>query len=187
MTGGGVPLVVITGPVGSGKSSVVEAVSKLLADNNFRHAVVDMDFLRIARPTPPDDPFGEADGRRNLTALWPLLVADGARSVVLADVVEQREEYLRAFAELLPGVPVTIVRLAVPMALLLRRIRAREPPETVAWYLARAPELQAIMDRGPVEDVLIEVGERSPAAVAAEIVERVAVSGSPGSGFLLGE
>jgi adenylylsulfate kinase len=183
----GIPLVVITGPVGSGKSSVAGALSKVLADNNTAHAVIDMDHLRIARPTPPDDPFGEAGGRRNLAAMWPLIVADRAQAVVLADVVEDRNEYLGAFAELLPGVSVTIVRLAVPMALILRRIQAREPPETVAWYLARAPELLAIMQRGPVEDMLVEVGERTPAEVAAEVFERVALGGSPRSGFQLGE
>lgn len=186
MTVGDVPLLVITGPVGSGKSSVAEALSKLLAANTITHALVDMDFLRVVRPTPPDDPFGEAGGRRNLAALWPLIVTDGARSVVLADVVEDRQAYLRAFAELLPAVPVTIVRLDVPMPVILRRIQAREAPETVGWYLARAPELQAIMQRGPVEDVLVDVGDRSPAEVAAEVLERVAV-GWAASGLQLGE
>lgn len=170
-----VPLVVITGPVGSGKTTVLEAMSDLLADRDIPHAAIDMDHLRVGRPPPPDDRFGERAGHRNLAALWPLLVADGACWVLLADVVENKADYLAAIAERLPAAAVTIVRLDVPMGLIRRRIRAREPSHRVDWYLARAPELQSIMQRGRVEDLLIEVANRDPFQVAVEVVQRLGI------------
>jgi len=170
-----VPLVVITGPVGAGKSTVLDAISDLLVDKGIPHAAIDMDHLRVGRPPPPDDRFGEQAGHRNLAALWPLLVADGARWVLLADVVENKADYLTAIAEGLPDAAVTIVRLDVPLRLIRRRIRAREPSHRVNWHLARAPELQSIMQLGRVEDVLIEVADRDQFQVAVEVVQRLGI------------
>ncbi|MDQ2847136.1 MAG: hypothetical protein M3Y77_12470 [Actinomycetota bacterium] len=165
-------VLVITGPVGSGKSSVLEAASKLLQQNNFPHAAVDMDYLRVGFPRPQDDPFGARAGWRNLGLLWPDLLADGARCLLLADVVEDRVGYLADCAAALPGAVVMIVRLDVPMPLVLHRIEAREGPDTVEWYRQRAPQLQRIMERGQVEDELIDVQTRTSAEVAAELLQR---------------
>lgn len=165
-------VLVITGPVGSGKSSVLEAASKLLQQNSFPHAAVDMDYLRVGYPRAPGDPFGARAGWRNLGLLWPPLLADGARCLLLADVVEDRASYLTDCAAALPGAVVTIVRLDVPMPLVLGRIEAREGPASVQWYRLRAPQLQRIMERGQVEDELIDVGHRTPTEVAAELLAR---------------
>lgn len=172
------PLLVITGPVGSVKPTVADALSELLVNKGFPHAAIDMDRLRVTRPTPVDDPFGERAGRRHLAAFWPLLLQDWVRCVILADVVEDRAGYLRELATVAPGCRPTIVRLEVPMPEILRRLQSREGQNTLDWYRSRAPELQRIMDRGQVQDVLIEAGERSPAAIAGEIAELTGLHGS---------
>ncbi len=167
-----VPVLVITGPVGSGKSSVLEAASNLLQQQDYPHAAVDMDYLRVGRPRPQGDPFGARAGWRNLGLLWPQLLADGARLLLLADVVEGRAGYLADCANWLPGSAVTIIRLDVPMPLVMRRIEAREGPDSVEWHRQRASQLQRIMELGLVEDQLIEVGDRTPEEVAAELLAR---------------
>jgi predicted kinase len=164
-----VRVVVITGPVGSGKTTIGDALSDLLADTGFRHSFIDMDRLRVTRPRPPGDPYGARAGWQHLAALWPLLLAEGARCVLLADVVEDRAGYLADLAAAAPGGRPAIVRLQVPMAVILRRLERRESPATLDWYRRRAPELQTIMEHGRVEDLLIDVGDRSPSEIAAEI------------------
>lgn len=135
-----------------------------------------MDQLRVGYPRPVGDPFGARSGWRNLGLLWPALLADGACCLLLADVVEDRAGYLSDCAHWLPGSVVTIVRLDVPMPLVLRRIQAREGADSVDWHLQRAPELQLIMERGQVEDELIDVQARTPTEVAAELLARSKIS-----------
>jgi chloramphenicol 3-O-phosphotransferase len=134
--------------------------------------MIDQDYLRWVYPEPDGDPFAAQLGYRNLAAIWPNLRDVGVSCVVIADVVEdrlQRAEYERA----MPGTAVTIIRLDVPMPLIVRRLEGRESDTSIDWYRHRAPELHGIMERGQVEDMLIDVGERAPHEVAAEIAERM--------------
>lgn len=172
---GSIPVIVITGPVGSGKSTVAEAMAELLGNRDIRHALIDLDYLRSVHPHPDGDPFGVKLGLRNLAATWPNLLETGLRCVIVADVVEDKAATLAAYESAMPGTKITIVRLNVPLPVILRRLEGRETEITIDWYRHRAPELQGIMDRGKVEDVLIEVGERTPHDVASEILQRLDV------------
>jgi adenylylsulfate kinase len=169
-----IPVVVITGPVGAGKSTVAASLCDLLAERQRRNALVDMDYLRWLHPSHPDDRFSERLGGRNLAAIWPNLLAAGATCVVLADVVEdmaQRDTY----ESLMPGSTVTIVRLNVPLDLIRQRLADRETGVDLEWHRIRALELQAIMDAAGVGDVVIDVGSRLPEEVAKEICDRLAL------------
>lgn len=166
------PVVVITGPVGVGKSTVARALTDLLAEHAVRTAMVDMDYLRWLYPAHPDDRFSAYLGFRNLAAIWPNLLEAGASCVVLADVVEdmaQRETY----KHLMPGSVVTIVRLNVPLDLVAQRLANRETGADLEWSLHRAPELQEIMERVGVGDLILDVGSRLPQAVATEIAHHL--------------
>jgi adenylate kinase len=57
---GKVPVVVVTGPVGVGKSTVVHEADRVLIESGSRHATVEME--EIARYCPPPGP-----------ASWPTL------------------------------------------------------------------------------------------------------------------
>jgi predicted kinase len=172
-----VPVIVITGPVGAGKTTVMEAMSALLEARGVCHAAIDQDALRMVRPRPPGDRFGVRVGYGNLQAIWPNLLQAGITCAAIADVVEDRAEALAFYAEAMPGAAVTIVRLDVPLDLVHARLAQRErTPAGLAWSQARAPELQAIMERAGVEDVLVEVGSRSPEEVALDVLQRCAVT-----------
>lgn len=164
-----IPVVVVTGPVGAGKSATLDAISTLLARDAVRHAAIDMDYLRWVAPHPEGDRFGMQLGFRNLGAIWPNLLDAGVRCAILADVVESREQ-VAAYRAAMPGAGVTVVRLEVAPAEIERRLHGRETPETLAWYLHRAPELQGIMERAGVGDIVVDVGIRDPLAIAREII-----------------
>jgi predicted kinase len=163
-----IPVVVVTGPVGAGKSTVAAALCDFLAEHERRTVFIDMDYLRWLHPRDASDPYGAQLGFQNLAAIWPNLLAEGATSVVLADVLEDMAQRAR-YADLMPGSVVTIVRLNVPLDLVAERLAQRESGADLEWSLRRAPELQAIMERAAIGDLVIEVGNRPPQAVATEI------------------
>ena len=142
-------MLVLTGPVGVGKTSVGAAVGARLAAADTPYAFVDADALRRYGPTPPDDPFGERVGLRNLAAVWATFGEAGTERLVLADVVESGEK-VDGYREAVPGAEIVVVRLRANTATLERRLRGRESRDDLAWHLRRAPELDRIMDRAGV-------------------------------------
>jgi guanylate kinase len=171
---GSLSAIVVTGPVGAGKSTTMAAISEELERLHIPHAVVDMDYLRWLYPRPEGDRFAVELGYRNLAAIWPNFRERDVACVVLADVVETRDQ-VRAYEEAMPGTSVTVVRLDVPMPELERRLQGRESEATIAWYLDRAPELRGIMEREGIGDIVIDVGTRQPTDVAREIIERTGI------------
>jgi len=59
----------ITGTVGSGKTTVAETISELLVERGMTHAVVDLDQLRLSWPPPVGDRFSYALELANLRAV----------------------------------------------------------------------------------------------------------------------
>jgi len=171
MTSERIPVLVITGPVGVGKTTIAGDISALLADAGIPHACVDVDALREAWPAPPDDRFNIELGLRNLAAIWRNFQAVDAERVILADVVERRGD-LDGYRLAIPGAEVTLVRLRASMATLQARVEQREAGAGREWHLQRAAELAAQMDRDALEDILIETDKRTPEAIAREILAR---------------
>lgn len=173
--------IVITGPVGAGKTTTAGALADLLEQVRIPHAMIDMDHLRWAWPAPPDDRFNARLGYRNLAAVAGAYREAGVRVLVLADVVERPEDRAR-YEAAIPGARVVIVRLRVPLELIAARLHGRDAGEQLAWSLNRAPELEGILDAGGIGtgsgDLIVEVGTRGPDAVAAEIADRLGLVGA---------
>ncbi len=167
-----IPALVVTGAVGAGKSSVAAELYEMVNDAGGRCALVDMDWLREARPRPAADPFHMALGFRNLLSVWANYRAAGADRVIVVDVVEtpeQRAEYLRA----IPGADLQIVRLTASVATLQRRLVGRERGESLRWHQARAAELTALMEARGIGDHVIDTEGQTIDQVAAVILERI--------------
>lgn len=165
-------IVVITGPVGAGKSTSMEALAELLAERGESVAVVDLDSLRALWPSNPDDPFHARLGMTNLSAIWPHFAERGARWLLLTDAVEhpdQRADYERA----VPGAAVTIVRLNVPLHRVHERLRGRESGESLEWHLHRSGELQQLMTERGVGDIVVTVDDHSAQAIARLMLDRI--------------
>lgn len=168
---GGPPVLVITGPVGVGKTTVAGAVSHLLAEAGLPHALVDLDGLRWCYPAPADDPFHTALGLRNLAGVWAGHHAAGARRLVLADVVETTAS-LAGYRTAIPGAVLTVVRLQAALPTIRSRLAARETGASLRWHQDRAAVLQARWEAHPVEDLLVDTEGRSAGEVARDVVER---------------
>jgi chloramphenicol 3-O-phosphotransferase len=180
VTGGSVlsRALLLNGTCGAGKSTVGAAVAELLADAGVAVGFVDLDALGVAWPRPPGDPFHKALAARNLAGVAADLVDVGVRSLVLSGVVVDEADLAR-YEEAL-GLPITVVRLVVPLGVLDDRLRHRHgdaDPGGLDWHRSRAPELDAQLDRSPVP--MAAVANTAPVATVARAV-LAACGWSPG-------
>jgi DNA polymerase III delta prime subunit len=166
-----VPTLLITGPVGVGKTSTAAAVSGLLSQQGDRHACVDLPQISRAFPEREDDPWNEQLAHRNLASLWQNFSAIGVERLVVTRVLETRS-LLRRIEDAVPGAQVVVVRLRAPLEVVQARIRARERdhPE---WSLATTEYLVRAMDARPVEDYLIDNSCSSIDETAREVLSAV--------------
>ena len=168
-----VPTIIVTGPVGVGKTTVAHEMGMLLGGANVPHATVDFDQLTACYPRPADDdPWGTKLGLQNLAALWQNYERSGARRLLIARVLESRSE-LDGYREAVPGADILVVRLRATPETLQSRVRKRGPGRADEWHLRRAVELASLMDAQAVEDLLIETDSRDAINVARDILLKV--------------
>jgi hypothetical protein len=120
-----IPVAVVTGPVGVGKSTVLQQADALLVEAAVRHATVELED--IARSWPAQSGVrGNADiAYRNLASVWANYSAAGADRLLLGLLLEQRSDLLAVY-EAIPGAEITVVRLNAPLPLIEERLRLRE-------------------------------------------------------------
>src|SRR6266536_4436707 len=116
------PLLIVTGPVGVGKSTVLHTVDALLTEADVSHATVVLEEVSRCWPAPPDDPWNERLIHRNLAALWSNYASRGAERLLLEKLVEHRSQ-LRPVQEAIPDAEITVVRLQAPLPLIEERVR----------------------------------------------------------------
>jgi hypothetical protein len=163
-----VPTLLISGTVGAGKSTVAAEICDVLSELELPSAGIDLDGLTWQWP---------ASSRWNadlvfekLAALWTNFRAHGAQRLVLARVIEERDE-LERYRAAIPGAELTVCRLVASQALRERRLNTRMPPGPARdWHLRRTVELEALLEQRGVEDIVVENGERSVRATALEVL-----------------
>ncbi|WP_086665683.1 AAA family ATPase [Lentzea kentuckyensis] len=157
----------VTGPVGVGKTTVAEAVGDWLAAASVPHAVIDLDWLRFSRPSPADDPFNLELELRNLRAVARNYAEAGAHRLVLAGVLERRADRAR-YAEAI-GTKLTVCRLTADLSVIRKRLTARHHESALQWHLNRAEELEKIFAEAWVEDFVV-AADQPVAEVAQDVV-----------------
>ena len=159
----------LNGTVGAGKSSVAEAIAGLLSTSGIPNAYVDMDEVRRMWPAPVDDPFLTAVATQNLSSLSTNYLRAGVVRLVIAGVVETPSELKGCAAAV--GVPLVTCRLRADSEVLDERLRARHTDdEEFGWHLARAPELDQILDAASLEDFCVDVSRITVSDAATEVI-----------------
>jgi hypothetical protein len=147
----------LNGTVGVGKTTVGHVLAEHLADAGEAVALINTDDLGTSWPRPPDDPFNVSLVTKNVGALANNYVAAGARTIVVAGVV-QRTSQLEHFANALGTVP-RLVRLVASATEIERRLRGRYgelDDSDLRWHLARAPELDDILDQSDLPMTVVQ-------------------------------
>jgi len=169
--------VLINGTVGSGKTTVAGALADLLRNDDVPGAAIDLDWLAEFWPSPPDDRFNTALTLTNLRAVAANFRAAGARVLIMAGVVETTDERRRV-AEAV-DCPLALVRLTADLELIRRRLHRRHDldPDGLRWHLDRSGELDAILARADVDDLVIDVTELTPEQTATRIRDELLARG----------
>src|SRR6266516_3641332 len=87
-----VPVLVLSGAVGSGKSTIGRSVARQLRQADISHALVDQEWIAYSWPVPADDPWNERVAAQNLACAWVNFRAAGAQRLVLCRVLEARSQ-----------------------------------------------------------------------------------------------
>ena len=162
-----VPVLVVSGSMGSGKTVVVSEASDLLADAGTAHAAIDLDCLSIIYPA--QERYGQRLMFANLAAIWPVYAAAGAERLLVARVVEDRSE-LQQYREAVPGAEPIVCRLRAPIQTMQGRLRTREPGMFQKKAIARSAELDRILERARAEDFTVDNGPARPVTQVARDV-----------------
>lgn len=64
------PLLIISGPIGVGKTTIGQEISNLLDRQGVAHSFIDLDALTQTYPRPADNRYGYRLAFRNLRAVW---------------------------------------------------------------------------------------------------------------------
>ena len=165
-----IPMLVISGSMGSGKTTVLSEASDLLAEAGVAHAAIDLDCLSIMYPQ--RGRHGQRLMFANLAAVWPVYEAAGAERLLVARVVEDRAE-LQQYREAVTGAEIVVCRLTTPNETMQARLRFREPGMFQAHAVARSVELADILERTRAEDFSVNNDEgRLVTEVAREMLSR---------------
>lgn len=170
MTDQTTPVLVVSGSIGAGKTTVLGEIADLLRSCGESFGAVDYDAFTQVFPAPEDDPFRIRFGATVLGGYWKAAAGQGATRLVIAGVVESEAD-LAAMLEGIPGAEPFVVHLAVDMGTLERRVTRRETGSGRDWHLARTAELHRALPRPGTIDAVVEAGDdRTVGEVAGEIL-----------------
>jgi hypothetical protein len=164
-----VPVGVITGPVGVGKSAVLQEADALLISAGVVHATIELeDVARFWGPlgrkggTRPDVAY------RNLATLWSNYNAAGADRLLLSLLVEGRSD-LEPVHQAIPNAAITVIELHAPLSVIEDRMRSRDRT-MLEQELSAARWWVAHLEGSTFADYRIENGNRPPRETAADVL-----------------
>lgn len=161
-------LVILSGPIGVGKTTVAEELSGILEAEGIGHTLIDLDGLSKTFPRPRGDAFGEQIALKNLADVWSNARQLGVKNLIIARVVETRSGAERIAAAV--NAPIgCIVQLNASNSTLLARVRIREIGAARTWHERRALELSSAMQSNSIADVQVDTDGKTAPEVASEI------------------
>ncbi|MGZ4149172.1 MAG: adenylyl-sulfate kinase [Actinomycetota bacterium] len=166
--------VLLTGPFGSGKSTVATELAELLEERGVPYAAIDLDWLSWGTPGDGDE---HAMLLRNLAPVVANYLDAGAVRFVLARWLRTPDQ-LASLRATMP-MPLRVVRLTAPWPEIERRLRA-DASSSRAVDLREAMALGEAME-APVDGELVVANDRGLREVAVEVLERLGWNEPPGT------
>jgi hypothetical protein len=160
-------LLVITGTMGAGKTSVLGEASDILAERGIVHAAIDVDALGLAHL--PSATPNDAVMYGNLRSLCKNYAAAGAQRFLLARAIEDRAQ-LELCREIVPAASTMVCRLTASIAAMEQRVRIRETGAAERKYVAHVAKLNRILDHARLEDFTVNNEDRSLTDVVLEML-----------------
>jgi hypothetical protein len=148
-----VPVLLLNGTVGSGKTTILGAINEVLWRDQVPHAALDLDA--VIWQCPETSRWNQDLMFENLAALWSNYAAHGSTRLALARVLEDPAD-LDRYREAVPGAAITVCRLVAPHATRVERLHRRmQPGPNLDWHLARTGELHDILEQAAIDDFVV--------------------------------
>lgn len=160
-------LLIITGTMGAGKTSVLGEASDILALHGIAHAAIDLDALGLAYLPSAAGSDGVMYG--NLRSVCENYASLGVRRLLVARAIEGRAE-LELCSGVVSALTTVICRLTASIEAMEQRVRLRELGVSQRGYVARVAELNTILDRARLENFTISNEKRPLTDVAHELL-----------------
>ncbi|GAA4524796.1 ATP-binding protein [Amycolatopsis samaneae] len=168
MRDGSFALLWLHGPSGVGKSTVAWEIFGELGRTGVDTVYVDVDQLGLCHPAPGDDPGNERLKAANLAAVGSVVRDAGARGLLVSGILETADA-VRAYAERMPGIALTLCRLRAGERTLRDRITARGwQPQLADAAVQHAESL----DRAETGELRVDTDGLSVAEVARLVREK---------------
>ena len=162
-------LLIITGTMGAGKTSVLAEASDSLAQRQIVHAAIDLDALGLAHlpsAAPSDDVM-----YNNLRSICNNYAALGVQRFLVARAIEDRAQ-LKICRDIIPTANTTVCRLTASIQTMERRVHIRDSGISQRELVARVTKLNAILDSVRLENFAIANENRSLTDVAFEMLAK---------------
>ena len=162
-------LLIITGTMGAGKTSVLGEASVILTLRHIAHAAIDVDALGLAYL--PHAARTDEVMYRNLRSACSNYASLGVTRVLLARALENRAE-LDLCRGIFPAASTIVCRLIARVETMEQRVKMRELGLSQREYVDRVAELNITLDRAQLEDFSLTSENRSLTEVAHEMLLR---------------
>lgn len=176
MTDNSMTLLVISGTVGVGKTTVANELSTLLESRNVAHTFIDLDALAATFPRRDGDPFGDTLALTNLHGVWRNCRDYGSRNLIIVCVVETPDYAARLSHTVDIANPIVCELRANPTSL-IGRVRTREVGSAQLWHERRSLSLADDLAKAGLADLTVETDNRSVTDIAREIDAQVRWAG----------
>ena len=160
-------LLIITGTMGAGKTTVLGEASDILALRHIAHAAIDLDALGFAHL--PSAASNDGVMYRNLQSVCQTYASLGVRRFLLARAMEDRAE-LELCRGVVSATSTVVCRLTASIEAMQQRVKMRELGVSQREYVARVAKLNVILDRAQLEDFTVTSESRSVTEVANEML-----------------
>jgi hypothetical protein len=160
-------LLIITGSMGAGKTSVLAEASDILTLRKVIHAAIDLDTLGLAHL--PSAGGNDSVMYRNLESVCRNYAAVGVTRLLLACAMETRAE-LELRQSIVSAASTAVCRVTAGIATMQQRVKTRETGMLQQQFVDRVAILDAILDRAALEDFVVVNEDRYLGDVAQEML-----------------
>jgi adenylylsulfate kinase len=160
-------LLIITGSMGVGKTTVLGEASDILALHHMSHGAIDLDAFGAGYF--PSLANHNLIMFRNLHSVCENYAALEVKRLLLARGIENRAE-LELCCGIVSAKKTAVCRLVASLETMEQRIGIRESGIAHRDYIARVAELNALLDRARLENFSVETENRSITDIAEEML-----------------